>query len=264
MVKFYFLSILSLFSINSKSQSTFRFAINSAIWTQCEIQYHEGPQGTWGSSRNTTYRANGDSIINGLNYQRITPSYLCTEAFIRQDSSGKVFFLDSTLIKETLIYDFGLKKGDTLVLLNPYRFPFTFNSDTLNHFVVDSIDSVNYGGLKKRMIMRCLHSNYCSWFSQDIVIEGIGSLNSHFLLPYIYEFRTIPGNAFKMVRFDDRIMRYDFSTSCTVGISDIDAQKINIYPNPAIDYLVVSELESEASLILITSFRPCHPAFRHP
>jgi hypothetical protein len=147
-----------------------------------------------------------------------------------------------------MIYDFGLNQGDTLRLYNPISLPQI--EDTIK-FVVGLTDTVVYGAPRKRMYMRCITGNYCSWFTNDIIIEGIGSLNSHFLSPYVDESLYIPGQSFKLLNFEENGDTYSFSDSCeTVNVAEISTNKIKVYPNPTNSTLHIEGLTIENTFCL--------------
>ncbi len=246
------MTLVTVTSFSQTPQSNFSFADSSAVWTQCHTIFLEGPQGTWGVQQTDTYRANQDSFFNNLSYQKITSGFVSASAFVRQDSTRKIFLYDLELQSDRMIYDFGLNQGDTLRLYKPASF--FQGADTLK-LVVDSTDSVVYGVSRKRMFMRCITGTYCSWFTNDIIIEGIGSLNSHFLSPYIYEFLSIPGEAFRLLNFEENGSTYSFSDSCgTVDISEISSNKIKIYPNPFFNQLTFSHADNAQTTISLYNF----------
>ncbi len=242
------LTLAGVTSFSQTPQSNFRFADSTAVWTQCHRIFLEGPQGTSASYQTDVYRVNQDSFFNNFNYQKITPGLVSSSAFVRKDSTRKIFLYDLELQSDRMIYDFSLNQGDTLRLYKPVSF---FQGEDTLKLVVDSTDSVVYGVARKRMFMRCITGAYCSWFTNDVVIEGIGSLNSHFLSPYIYEFLFIPGDAFRLLNFEENGNTYSFSDSCgTVDIPEISSNNIKIFPNPANSTLHVTgaTLENTFSL----------------
>lgn len=213
-------------------QHSFRFADTSAVWTQCQSIFFEGPQGIDAVSHTDVYGISKDSFFNNFTYQKITPGLVSPSAFVRQDSTRKVFLYDFDLQSDRMIYDFGLNKNDTLRLYNSLHLYHPSLEDTIK-LVVDSTDTVIYGTARKRMFLRCITGTYCTWYRGDVVIEGIGSLNSHFLSPYVYEFWSIPGRVFELLSFKESGSLHNFSSNCEpVAISEVSSDKINIYPNP--------------------------------
>lgn len=232
------LTVVSVTSFSQTPQTNFHFADSTAVWTQCHSIFLEGPQGISAIEQTDVYRVGKDSFFNNLSYQKITSGFVSASAFVRKDSTGKVFLYDLELQSDRMIYDFGLNQGDTLRLYKPASF---FQGEDTLKLVVDSTDSVVYGVTRKRMFMRCVTGTYCSWFTNDVVIEGIGSLHSHFLSPYIYEFLSIPGEAFRLLDFAENGNTYSFSDSCgIVDVSEISSSKIKTHPNPFSNQLTFS------------------------
>lgn len=129
------LFVATLFSLNAKSQTSIYhpFPEDSATWIS--DSYGNFCSGYCAS---TFYEMNGDTIINSQLYNKIYGSlgdfyYITPPLFpnpgvvgatfsacsyiggIRQDSiNKKVYFIDSTMSTDTLLYDFDLSIGDTI------------------------------------------------------------------------------------------------------------------------------------------------------
>ena len=91
-----------------------------------------------------------------------------------REKDKQVFLIDTELpgigVKEHLIYDFGMGKGDTII--GPYTFPHV-------HCVVTETDTVEVNGtLRKRLHLRGDQFNI-----EDVWIEGIGSVYYNFYSP---------------------------------------------------------------------------------
>lgn len=127
-----------------------------------------------------TIRMEGDTTINNLEYKKIIYDkhfYHSIEVigYIREDSLGKVYSMNNSL-EEGLLYDFGAKQGDTIMVHNTmidswdYECPF-FEQLTI---VVDSVYSIETqnGVSRKVLAIRRATDTF-----QEIWIEGIGSLS---------------------------------------------------------------------------------------
>jgi hypothetical protein len=132
----------------------------------------------------------GDTIINGLTYTLLSNMYAITKrdqyghfyeeyykgyhSAMREDSFKHVYFYDFTDKRDTLLYDFNLKVGDTLpAYTNP------------SQYQVLKIDSVLIGSVyRKRFgIIGFWHDS----IPIDAIIEGIGStqgLTSTIIFPF--------------------------------------------------------------------------------
>jgi len=223
---FSFGCLLFVFCISGKAQNDFRFADPTAVWNLHEF-YYWAPSGS--EEMTVTYRVQKDTTFNGFDYQKIIPrpSYSSNFIFIREDSTAKVFVNDDYYLypeSERLVYDFSLNEGDTFKFFNPHP------QDTII-LMVDSTDTVTYGTPRKRMFMKCISEDDCF----DITwIEGIGSLNSHFLSPLVYEFEP-EGSSYELLCFTENGVTYNFSPTCFVGIEAVSnyANSISVSPNPA-------------------------------
>lgn len=157
---------------------------------------------------------------------------------LREDTILKrIYFHD--FYKEIKLYDFSLEVNDTI----------NYNTNHGNyHKTVDSIDSIQVSGqYRKRMF---LHNDGPEL--SDIWIEGIGSVYRYGLLypvqPYIVMDATNP----YFGCFKDKNTMYFEESNCNLKdccpcdswlvniqeISNINTN-INIYPNPADEYLTV-------------------------
>lgn len=255
MFKNFILSTLLISYLATVAQTNFHFADSTAEWTLCHRTFSEGSQGSSTTYQTDVYIADGDTFFNNKNYQKIVsgyPNYDFPLALVRKDSLSKVFLYDPNISSDRMIYDFSLNQGDTMRIYQPASWH--EDEDTIK-FVVDSTDYVTFGIERKRIFLRCITGTYCSWFTNDIIIEGIGTLNSHFLSPYIYEFLAIPGDAFNILDFQENGTNHNFSSDCsTVSISKVASEKIKIYPNPADYYLNVTGLTSETTFYLYNLF----------
>lgn len=114
------------------------------------------------------YKFSGDSTYEGKKYFVVYNTLDTTQfnwnpcGLIREDSTRKIFYKESTSAQEELIYDFNAKIGDTLFI----------PPDLSNiPIVVYNIDTFELGGVtRKRYEIFRIDSG------DDIWIEGIGSL----------------------------------------------------------------------------------------
>ncbi|MFK7774376.1 MAG: T9SS type A sorting domain-containing protein [Saprospiraceae bacterium] len=188
-----------------------------------------------GDASNQTFKIEGDTIINGVNYKKMLKAdgnpILANwnfSSFMRQDSSKKVFTSDH-LGNETLIYDFGLAVGDTIVSNQ--------SPDILT--IVQAIDSIelNDGSKRKRLDLGSLS---CPIDLEDeFWIDGIGG---------IYHVFTSLEN---LCAFDARVNLHCFSNNgislfglvdgdnCFIinSTNEIAESVIKIFPNPTQDIL---------------------------
>lgn len=191
----------------------------------------------------------GDTVINamvyhklkktGIKYQEDVLGY-CTNSIqnpinqyagcFRNDTlNKKIYFVPPFATADTLLYDFSLAAGDTV--LTYLSTPFGLD------WVVTNIDSVNSGGVYRKRF----ELNNCLPYSLYI-IEGIGSTYG-FLSPFI-----CPAPYYEYIynlscfSYNNITIYPDSSTACDVvsPVNDISANnKFSIFPNPANGHLYI-------------------------
>lgn len=194
------------------------------------------------------YRMKGDTLINGIGYNKIYKSYnlnynsidTILNCFIRQDTASKrVFarypysaFQDSS---EFVLYDFNLSTGDTFnlkILPNHITYPLAIISvDTMQlNFDFRRVLSAN--------VVDTCGLPYCLWgigMDHSVTwVEGMGSL-ANFL------YCEIPVNCCFSSGYSEQCFwyngRYDYGgTFCDgTGLEELsinEFEKIEVYPNP--------------------------------
>ena len=147
----------------------------------------------WGGPPHTLYQSKtitlGDTVINSLSYLKLYFVGVNGMKFfvggIRNDTLKRVYIFDNDSLKEYLLYDFGVKTGDTIV--NAYN----LNGDTL---IVDTVITTprnelpdSNKGLARTKIRLFVKND--NGFGPPIAnqwIEGVGTNVGLFLL-YMYE-----------------------------------------------------------------------------
>jgi len=115
-------------------------------------------------------RLRGDTLINGITYKRVqlaedesADQWKYTDEFVREQEN-RIYYLNTLLEGESLIYDFNLEVGEEVTVWNPLE------PDGLN-LIVTKIDSVLiHDGYHKR-----LELIIDEFSSPEYWIEGIGS-----------------------------------------------------------------------------------------
>ena len=213
----------------------------------------------WPTSCNATLRIDGDSIVNGVSYKKITADPGCSAILIeselrllREDTlEKKVYKLYGNANEERLIYDFSLMPGDTfywgnngenILLLdsitNHIRNPFFCNGNNMPTLTIENprVFYFDAGGVYGVV-----------W------IEGIGSLAG--LLSSHYEWGGGVSSTL-LCHFDNNRMQdfhyiYCEERNHCEGWEAVDAIQqfntnkypIKIFPNPAISdiYLAIED-----------------------
>jgi hypothetical protein len=229
------------------SQSGKMIVDENRIWSTLAV--HCLPNGT---SYSTYFISlEGDTIIDGLQYSKM---WYCDEpdqvnwmmyGFIREDADKKVYLRAPDYI-EGMVYDFGCSIGDTLIALNIY-----LNNDSL-HYVVSDIDSVLLlDGYKKRISLY----EYINQ-TEEVWVEGLGSYYGILNRGY-YAYGSVCGGSVALCFKDTGSLIYqnpDYSTcyyASTVGLGTKLSEEVNIYPNPAKDFVNIEVRDNKMNEIIV-------------
>lgn len=220
-------------------------ALSSSLLTICEAQfnvYHPFPDSNaWWSEWNAIngnikyydYYVRGDTIVNGKTYIKLNnsggkqnntwQSYDILYCLLRQDTSAKRIYISfKPTYRDTLLYDFNLKVGDTL--------PPTYNNNPVNKNYVKAIDSILIGTRYRKQFIINTHLN--GW--QCSLIEGIGSTQGLIEpMKFLFELND------QLLCFKERdttVYPY-LNDSCQIfvlGVPTLNKEKsiITLFPNP--------------------------------
>lgn len=185
-----------------------------------------------------------DTIIGESTYNKILQyingrtDEISKIGYLRTTIDKKVFFRPDTASNDYLIYDFNVKKNDTLTVYGITGFNDESYLSQID-FCVKEIDSVS---LNNSYYTRFHLSSIEADMNTDTWIDGIGNTNG-FLH---YDAGLVGGNGYELLCFSDNDMlvyqNADFSNcdylTSTNSIDHLDA--IKIYPNPLLDNSVIS------------------------
>ena len=138
-----------------------------SCWTYRE-DYYEGDFPDYLIRINpVTYTISGDTVINNKSYKKYSdPSIIA----LRQENK-KIFAINASSDSESLLYDFGLELGDSII------YHTTWSEDTTVY--VESVDSVLiYNGKKVKRMILTSNEGSVHW------LEGIGNMNDLFSNSY--------------------------------------------------------------------------------
>jgi hypothetical protein len=279
MRKIYPLFILSLFLLAQGSFAQTYYKLlkeDTTVWQHFNCFIPVSPNGKSAASiyLNSTGYASLDTIsTNGLTYRKtynlntggILYNFKSLVGYMREDTVAKKIYFKETLIQpEALLYDFSLNVGDSV----QYSFP---NNNTQDgYYRADSIIVKNTrGGPRKHFYMRKHVNNPMPQALYYVFIEGIGS-TYHALYrygsldPYNCQLQSTPqcSHIWSMglaCKYNDRLKQYQSCTfvlaqanaclnaldSCTYGNicgglrSYTRAEDLKIFPNPANDQLTI-------------------------
>lgn len=183
----------------------------------------------------------GDTIIDGYSYKKI---WRCdeedlinwsTDGFIRENEDHQVFLKPPDYI-EGLIYDFGVSPGDSVEALNVY-----LNSSNILHFVVTEVDSVLLlDGYRKRVTLY----EYINQ-KEEVWIEGVGSYFG--ILNSCNDAYGIACGGFSALCYKENgslVYQEPVYATCfysvTVGLSSVKQERLQVYPNPAKNFVSIT------------------------
>ena len=234
--KINFIIILIIVLVNCKisGQSNFHFADSTAQWQYLVTEYTMFPpiiinKFTLG------YVLAGDSIVLTTPYQVIESGN--HKILVRQDSSKRVYRLGYQF-QEHLLFDFSLETGDK------------FWVDQLSYLRVDSIDTMDWSGGKKRMYLSC-PAGGCN-YENEIWLEGVGFLNLTWSFQPFSRDLLFDGPSYELLCYaQSDSVRYtnpeyqvcSFDTTIYLSVKDFKRESVAIYPNPAGNEFKVSGLE---------------------
>jgi len=215
----------ALVCFNAEAQSSLGFADSTARWQILISEYSMVPP--FSVYRHTEdYRVLGDSMVLSTSYQIIQGLGLgeIGRMLVRQDSTKRVFYLDYQ--QENLLFDFNLEVDDT------------FWIEQNNPFLrVDSVDTVNWGGAKKRMFLSCI-SVSCHY--DEVWVEGVGNLNPSGYSPFSRSL-IIDGPTYELLCYseNDTILYTNpdyqvchIDTTIYLAVENIPQQNLIVSPNP--------------------------------
>lgn len=259
-MKKYLPLLFFLVSLQSFSQTDFRFADSTAQWNVLSAQWCMGAP--CASFQTMVYQVKVDTTINQLKYQIVSlsatgiPSY-----FLRKDSLQKTYAFAHNDSVEHLLYDFGLNANDTVRVSGIAGNGIIFT--TLCRVV--RVDSIMLNRLRKKIVVSYYPDD--TIYMQDTWIEGIGSVHTHFLTPGI-DPQSMDGPKEDLLCFfeNDSLIYHGrpmlFAEADTseclmnlswTGASKIKAEnKIQISPNPATASI---KIQSESNFPSNTSFQ---------
>lgn len=176
-----------------------------------------------------------DTLINSRVYKKILEytkryisypphmgwGYFHEYFFLREDSTKKVFIIAPNG-SENLLYDFNLNVNDT----------FYYYNDIYCVCVVHTIDSVMIGSNYRKRIILYYPEDYDS--IPDIWIEGIGSITSPFLRPYLNNPCATGGGIFRFAcYYENNVLVYNnpmppYNSCMITGIDYTNSDNYNI------------------------------------
>ncbi len=253
MKKIIILMLISIGSLNAFSQEYTPFPTEGVDWYVLFSTMYD-------DTLLIHYTIQNDTTINNIEYSKLCMKYdnMDNSGFVSigglREENQKVYYIGSTITFETegeyLLYDFTKQIGDTIK---------HDESGAFSSVVLD-IDSVLMGGsYRKRFKV-----NNNSLQSPDYIVEGIGSIKNG-LLGHISEITTnAPYWENICVRKNDILIYLNSNyASWVTNVSEVERIKLNIYPNPAQDFVYIN-LPDDVNVIEIYDLKGKLLKFQHP
>jgi len=237
MIKFYSainLAIFFIFSINCIGQKLVQEG------NQWNVYYPPTFDPTYSTS---IFNIGNDTILDGESYHKLMLKQNETESesifnntYLREDTTKKVFIKYGNS-EESILYDFGMELGDTIV-----------NSFYCSMRVV-AIDSVqlNNGEARKRYQFEGIESVY----STTYWIEGIGSvlgLDSHFFNFCLFD---VPAQLLCFYENEELLYPENPPSCFLTDVDELVETKVNIYPNPFHDKIIIEDVNKTFKEVMV-------------
>ncbi len=228
------LLFLSIVFFKGFSQADFRFADSTAEWNVLETQWCMTAPCIYFNTY--IFKEKGDTTIGSYQYQKIEYNNSVVD-FIRKDSTGKVFHKDNS--GEYLIYNFGATVGDT--------FTITINQWANSAIVtVLSVDTIVMDKPRKRMLCCVDFWSIGCMPKKFVCIDGIGDINSHFLMPGLDQSFTDGPSYELLCYFQNNNLTYHDTLfdACRIdstwhSIEKLSNSSFHLSPNPTTTFVTI-------------------------
>ncbi len=230
MKRLLFLALVSLFFHAAPCMGNNTLVLEDAKWNIFRKLFVGGTSVKWTESVIIRH----DTIINNVLYKNVYLNSSKNEidttqiGHIREDSTGKVFIRSIKIDEEFLLYDFGLKQGDSTKLIYwSLLFNATSNPSTYANISVrmDSIEPILLNGVNRlKYHISTKNESYPYWYETDTWISGIGDLQG-ILYSCVDPGRTgIPGNQLLCLSLSDNLiyMNPTYNTCSMTNVVDIN------------------------------------------
>lgn len=242
-MKIKFLLITLMATAAAQAQTYYPTLQSGVVW---QINYI-GAAG-YGSS---TVRTLGDSVVGGVTYEKVNDG--SPISLYREDTAGQEIYYRSPSGQETLLYDFALNMGDSVVISWFDSYLLEYENFT---FYVDSVSQTAIQSGSRKLLR--LHCNGCDQPSL-YWLESVGNLYNLGPLSYNSEGIDYPTDTITCQQINGaQTFLLSDSTPCnlTSGIDDLSgsAMQLSFYPNPVQNSITLSasELITNVEIINMT------------
>ncbi|MCO5267485.1 MAG: T9SS type A sorting domain-containing protein [Brumimicrobium sp.] len=206
----------------------------------------------------------GDTIIDNSNWLKLYSSQdslfqnnILSSGFLRSEGS-KVYYKSDATSQSHLIYDFSLDVGDSTL----YTISVAF--DTIPSWIyVNQIDTIDINGEPYRRFHFTEPDIPYQPFNiiKEVWIEGIGSVHGPLSPMYPMPLGLEWGQRIDLTcSFSNETHYYHFAsyyTECFVydvlDVKNLQKELVKIYPNPAKDFLTISNMQNDDMDVEITN-----------
>lgn len=184
-----------------------------------------------------------DTIINSNTYKQLDD---CSGNYLGaiRDSGGVVTYVPKDSVDAYLAYDFTAQQGDTMeIYLYDYNY---LTTPEMVEVVVNGIDSIDIGdGVFRKSLSLYSNTYYCQLFAMAGIGSEVGLF--HAIFPNV----SNSGVGLFCMTENNVTLRPTYNQECgNVSLSENSLKKIEVYPNPASDYLIISNDFGEEEVII--------------
>lgn len=239
-----FLSI-SIQELNAQTYVSFPTAQDSVAWKMTEW--------SWGRKFESYTYISDDTIIDGKTYSKVyTGNFLFENdsnrlTYLIREENKQIFSKSLNTNNEYLLYDFTLNVNDTMVI---------DTTGILQRAVVTNIDSMQLedGIFRKRFHLTPLNIMY----DPVLHVEGFGSLGNGFSLPFglggIVDYGISTNCIFSsselFYKRQNAVNEDCLELIIEVGIEEVDGYGLNVFPNPANEFIYFSEKIAKSNIAI--------------
>lgn len=177
---------------------------------------------------------NSDTLINGMNYSQVWECDIAYRGALRDDGLGRIYYVPKDETVERLVYDFSLNTGDTVTVY--IEDPFNTPNYAMQNVQVSNVQYIDINGVQRK----ALDMSGSQW------IEGIGCTQGLFREPWANVSNYGTGLEC-MSHVDTSLYGMIGSEICPrqLGFSGPDWSWLQVYPNPASEYIHVKGIDNE-------------------
>ena len=207
----------------------------------------------------------GDTLIDGVLYKKVLRKLSSETQYwhgsleydlygiIKEEESGKVFYKPKEQEIEYLLYDFGMNVNDTAIMY------WCQNPNWEVHIRINSIDTQRIAGAERRVFYVSSKDMYGDeWHWLNTWVEGIGAMEGLLYSCHVVNAGGITLHELLCYHEDGELVwqnpTYNTCLIDPLSIQDnTEASGLQVYPNPARDWVVIEGMEAVEVQVYNTS-----------